>query len=197
MRIAGAVEWGIAVVDRLRGRDYRSVPSPEALGFASGDVHRATPSNSWMLYRALRTLGDVRGASILDVGCGRGSAMRVMRALPFERVDGLEISDENATIAQSYLGERAARRSSVFTADATTFDRYGDYDVLFFYNPFPESVMTSVAAQIARCRTDGAPLTVVYNTPRCEAELLRALPLQHSSTLPSDGTNEIRIYTTN
>jgi tRNA1(Val) A37 N6-methylase TrmN6 len=57
-----------------------------------------------------------------------------MLRFPFARVDGLEVAPELAAVARSNFARLREGRTTIFTADATHFDRYSDYDFLYLYS---------------------------------------------------------------
>ena len=179
-------------VDRIRGLDYLETVRAEEVGLDPTEVHPSSASSATHLRPVLRSLGDVSSSSVLDIGAGKGQAMRTLRSFPFERVDGIELSPELVTVARRNLRGRAATRSTVFEGDARTFDGYGSYQVLYLYNPFPEAVMGDVVAQIARQIT--GPITVVYNAPRCEDQLIAGLDLVRTAEHPGSSGNVIAVY---
>lgn len=70
----------------------------------------------------------------LDVGCGGG--VKVMLAAEiFHQADGLEYDPGYVAAAQAALRTINLRQSRVFEADALDFAGYGDYDVIYFYQP--------------------------------------------------------------
>lgn len=54
--------------------------------------------------RALRAMG-VRGGKVLDVGCGRGQFLRLLKRLGYE-ISGTELSADSAAAARRHLGGR-------------------------------------------------------------------------------------------
>lgn len=153
---------------------------------------KSSPSSPIYMRALIRALGDVEGRRALDVGCGKGHAMRMLRQAAFARVDGIEMSDQLVDIANANLRGRARRRSTVLRADARTFDSYGDYDVLYLFNPFFGEVMTDFARAVREQHP--GDLTLVYNTPFAEAELLAELPLERVVELPAAGGNRIVVF---
>lgn len=70
----------------------------------------------------------------LDVGCGGG--LKVLTASRyFDVTDGLEYDPGYVRSAQDLLGRDNEHEGSVIHADALTFDRYDEYDVIYFYRP--------------------------------------------------------------
>ena len=87
-------------------------------------------------HAALR-LGIAQGRAamrFIDVGCGGG--VKVMLAAEvFAQADGLEYDPGYVAAAQAAFRLMSVPRARVFQADAMNFDGYGDYDVIFFYQP--------------------------------------------------------------
>ena len=87
-------------------------------------------------HAALRMgIAQGRGAMrFIDVGCGGG--VKVMLAAEvFAQADGLEYDPGYVAAAQAAFRLMSVPRARVFQADAMNFDGYGDYDVIFFYQP--------------------------------------------------------------
>lgn len=87
--------------DRREGLDFLLVIKPQESGLDENLIHRASPSGNKYLRSLLLDLDIRAGDAILDVGCAKGSAMRTMLEFPFDMVDGVEISEKLATIAQA------------------------------------------------------------------------------------------------
>lgn len=87
-------------------------------------------------HAALR-LGIAQGRSamrFIDVGCGGGVKVMLAAEL-FAQADGLEYDPGYVAAAQAAFRQMSVPRARVFQADALRFDGYGDYDVIFFYQP--------------------------------------------------------------
>jgi hypothetical protein len=98
-----------------------------------------------------------------------------MAEFPFSRVDGLEICPELVTIAERNLARAGFSRGQVFCGDASQFEHYADYTLLYLYNPFSESVMGPVVDKITQAlKSRSTPMTIVYYNPVCDSLLLRA-----------------------
>jgi precorrin-6B methylase 2 len=182
-------------LDGLCGLDFLMTTEPEEVGFDSHYVHRSCPSGDRYLVRALRVLRITRRDSIIDVGCGRGSAMRTMLRFPFARVDGIEISEQIAGIAARNFRKLRASRAKVFFADAARFDGYDLYNMVYFYNPFPESVMDRVVQAILQSlRRSDRELIIVYNNSRCNAEIVVQRAFAKLAVFPNRWGTGISIY---
>jgi SAM-dependent methyltransferase len=89
----------------------------------------------------------------LDVGCGGG--LKVLLAAEFfGRADGLEYDTGYADTARRVLDRAGRQPSQVIHGDALTFEGYGDYDVIYFYQPMksPEGLIALERQIIAQAR---------------------------------------------
>ena len=142
----------VGLSDRARGLDFISMVRPEEVGLDPAHANPCTPSGDRWLRNVLRTLSIDAGHSVLDVGCGKGSAMRVLLDHPFGRVDGIELSADLAAIARTNF-ERLrvpADRCRVLVADATTFAELDGYTHVYLANPFSGAVMAAFAEHLIR-----------------------------------------------
>lgn len=84
------------------------------------------------------------GARFLDVGCGSGNKVWLAQAMGFDAY-GLEINQQYAEIAGQCVGTKR-----IFWQDGITFPDYGQYDVIYFYNPMPSHVLETAIVTNAR-----------------------------------------------
>jgi SAM-dependent methyltransferase len=156
--------------DRLRGLDFLGSVDTGTLGFDPKLVHRSSPSGGRELVRLLASCAVGNQDTMLDIGCGKGNAIRTMQQLPFARVDGIELAPELVAVARSNFGRLGSRHTTIFQGDARTFDRYADYSYFYLYNPFPAQVMECLLAAIeVSLETNPRTLTVVYVNVTCDA----------------------------
>lgn len=155
--------------DRLRGLDFLGAVNTGTLGLDPRLVHRSSPSGGRELVRLLTSCEVSRDDTMLDIGCGKGNAIRTMQQLPFARVDGLELAPELVAVARANFGRLGSRHTTIFQGDARTFDCYADYSYLYLYNPFPAEVMERVLAAVqVSLETKPRMLTVVYVNVTCD-----------------------------
>lgn len=92
--------------------------------------------------------------------------MLTLARYPFSRINGVEISSNLAQIARQNLRRMGISNSTVFTGDAAAFTDLDCYTYIYMYNPFPEIVVQSVAANIAASlRRRSRKLTLIYKNP--------------------------------
>ncbi|MBK5287358.1 MAG: class I SAM-dependent methyltransferase [Acidimicrobiia bacterium] len=184
-----------ARLDLQRGLDFQSIARPEDLGLDPTIVFPSSPSGGDELRQLLQRIGVGRGARALDIGCGKGSAIRTMLRFPFDRVDGLEVAPELAAVARSNFARLHERRSTIFTADATRFDRYRDYDFLYIYSPFAASVMARCMARVVES-VDDRPrtVTILYLNTCCHDEIVATGRVTFESIARTPHGNDIKVY---
>lgn len=158
-------------LDKNRGLDFGVVSEPGANGLDPAKSNRSSPSGGRRLMKVLKDLGVSTEDSAVDVGCGRGSAIRTMLRLPFARVDGIELSPALASVAESNINKLGlSRRCSIYCLNATDFDGYEHYTHIYMYNPFPKPVVASLAE---RLMDRSGPHTLIYLNPVGGGEFIR------------------------
>lgn len=159
--------------DSLRGLDVRKNMGYAEAGLDKDQSHYYAPSGDRYLENVFSEI-FVMNKSVIDIGCGKGSAMLTMLKFPFAQVDGVEISPKLARIAERNLRRVKAYKSKVFTEDARSLF-YHEYDMFYFYNPFPAEIMQQVMSQIGySVRKHPRQTTVIYNNPACHSVILEA-----------------------
>ena len=182
--------------ERLQGLDFSKVTPSADLGFDDKLVSHCSPSGNKYLTRLLNDLSIGHRDNILDIGCGKGSAILRMTELKFNRVDGIEIASHNAEIARKNFNKLKINNVEIFNIDATKFSGYSNYNYFYFYNPFPDSIMELVISQILSQTQAGKSITIIYNNPVCHQVLIQK-GLKHIKVYPDQWGNGINIYTNN
>ena len=78
--------------------------------------------------------------SFLDVGCGIG--LKVLGAAQFfETAQGLDYDQTRIEIAQNLVAHKDRPNDRAFQADGITFGGYGDYDVIYAYQPMADEAL--------------------------------------------------------
>lgn len=89
----------------------------------------------------------------LDIGCGIGNVILLAQAVGYA-ADGLEYDPKTYKAAKSVCGGRGAK---IFKADMNKFSHYGDYDVLYYYQPMVGGLdMRKFACKLAEEMKPGA-----------------------------------------
>lgn len=181
--------------EKIRGLDFISIVQPESVGLDSKLAYRSSPSGDEYLNRLLKDCRIQPNDAIIDVGCGKGNALRWMSRFPFATIDGLELSDQLASIARRNFNRLGEKRVTIYTGDARAFEGYDAYDFIYFYNPFPEVVMQDVMqALIQSVERHPRELILIYNNPTCETAVLQSGRFQVMATYPAKWNNRIVLY---
>lgn len=180
--------------EEFQGVDFATIVEPEAVGLDSKYVVHSSPSGNKYLIRLLNDLHITDQDSILDIGCGKGSAMSAMLKFPFARVDGIELSKDIAEIATRNLTRLKKQRWHVFNENAITYNRYNSYSMLYMYHPFPEQIMRQVLAKIHSAIADREQeMLLIYNNPVCH-ELIVNEGFSKHREYPDEWGNGMFIY---
>jgi len=184
--------------EKARGVDFLRSIEPQEVGLDPLLAVHSSPSGNKYLVRALRAMSIGPSHSILDIGCGKGSAMRVMLRFPFTRVDGVEMSETIAGIARENFKTLGVHplRWHVFAVDATALGEELDiYSHFYLYNPFTSPVM-KVVAQNLRRSLERRPrdITVIYNNPVCRADIEDTCAFDLERQFDADWGHKIAVY---
>ena len=128
----------------------------------------------------------------LDVGSGIGEKSFLAYALGgFSHCDGIEFDPRTQAIAQFLLQQMSTQEPYPIRfeqADALTFDRYGDYDVIYMFRPMHEpSFMNRLFRRIAQDMRVGA---TVYDVFRDDCALRKVSPDRFATTRPHPRTGQ-------
>ncbi|MBP5620458.1 MAG: class I SAM-dependent methyltransferase [Thermoguttaceae bacterium] len=135
------------VFESLRGLDFSEYVVPESLSLNS-ETHYPYEHNQGRLLRdVLDSMPITSSDSILDVGCGKGCALKICRSYPFGTIDGYAASDRFVEIARRDM-KRLGLQSNIMREEAETFAAYDKYNYVYLFNPFPRNVVEVVLRNI-------------------------------------------------
>jgi SAM-dependent methyltransferase len=109
----------------------------------------------------------------IDFGSGKGRAILLASEFPFRRIIGIEFSEELHRIAQDNIrrfhgDQRKCEQLESRWIDAIAFPLPIDPLVCYFFNPFDETIMARVLANIRDSLSQTArEIFIVYYNPRC------------------------------
>jgi len=106
----------------------------------------------------------------LDIGCGKGRALCVAAHKGFTQVTGIDFSK---TLCESAKANLAATKQKIpslqyhiINNDAFYFQIPADADLIFFFNPFDEIIMSGVVNNIVTSlQSHPRKLSVIYVNP--------------------------------
>ncbi len=138
---------------------------------------------------------DFREFSFIDLGSGKGRTLLMASDYPFRRIVGVELLPalhhatlDNLTKYQNESQKCFAIES--ICADATAFSFLVQPIVLFLFNPFPESGLRSVVANLERSlRERPRKIYVLYHNP-----LLEQVLAESGAVKKICGTHQYALY---
>lgn len=90
---------------------------------------------------------DPAKSAFLDVGCGKGMCMKCAAESGYQKVAGLDLDEHLLDIARRNFF-KLKMEAECICANAVEFDRYDEFDVFYFYNPFGENIFRQVIEKI-------------------------------------------------
>jgi SAM-dependent methyltransferase len=129
--------------EKLIGVDFTKVLAVDDLGLDTKNVFKCSPTTIKYIIKVLDYLKINKDTKILDIGCGKGYAIKFFKSLGYKTVDGLEISKKLSMIARNNF-RKINIHSKIFNINAINFKFYARYDVFYLYNPFPKNIAKQV-----------------------------------------------------
>jgi len=201
-RLAGAL-WEFArdsTPERLRQRfgdadydwDYRVNTTSGAVGWRDrllGQFHSAyQPTEPEAFHEMLKALQqsatanhatlNFREFTFVDLGSGKGRTLLMASDYPFRSIVGVELLPSLHQIAQENIRLYKSEAQKCFVIESTCIDatafQFPDQPiVLYLFNPFPESGMRQVFANLkAALRDHPRAVYVLYHNPLLEYVLI-------------------------
>ena len=109
----------------------------------------------------------------IDIGCGKGRVLCCAALFHIKKVIGIEHAPEMSAKAQENALLLRGRKSpvSIFNVDATKFD-YNEGTIFYMYNPFNQSVMTSLLDKVYESlQRKKRSIKIIYANPLYESSL--------------------------
>ncbi|NNE52594.1 MAG: class I SAM-dependent methyltransferase [Sulfitobacter sp.] len=113
-------------------------------------------------YRLCLAQDRAEPVRFLDVGCGGG--LKVLSALRyFPKAEGFDFDPAYVAAGQRLMQMSPDLDCTIFQQDALTFDRYQEYDVIYFYRPISdEPLLIEMERRIAEHARPGTVLIAPY-----------------------------------
>jgi SAM-dependent methyltransferase len=171
---SGAVGWR----DRLLGMFHSEYQPTEPATFHEMlDALQQTPNPD-------QTTLNFRDFTFVDLGSGKGRTLLMASDYPFRRIVGVELLPSLHQIAQQNLRQYKSESQKCFAlesicGDATAFPFSADPLVIYLFNPFPESGMRQVVANLEQSlRAHPRAVYVLYHNPLLEHTLSEGVRLR-------------------
>jgi len=149
---------------------------------ASGvDISHATvymPASYLLLEEIFTKLPGDERKHFLDIGCGKGRALCVAVHYGYNKVTGIDFSNEFCANAEENLQHTKkifpSLDFSIINKDAAMVEIPADVDCIFFFNPFDQVIMSAVAKNILDSyKKNPRNIYIVYLNPLYKKELLQ------------------------
>jgi len=154
-------------MERARGLDLSM--RDKSLAIATGGVmhgYCVTPRSHFQAI--LRELDFNHNRAFLDIGCGKGLALKLAREHPgFSKCGGVEYSKRLAGICEQNMHRLGLDDVTVWVGDAREFEDYESYDTFYLFNPFGPEIFQDVIKKLPSHGT-----TVIYHNPTCHQLVL-------------------------
>ena len=143
-----------------------------------------------------RRFSNFRDFTFIDLGSGKGRTLLMASDYPFCRIVGVELLPSLHQIAQQNLSQYKSDTQKCFAlesicADATAFPFPNDPLVIYLFNPFPETGMRQVFANLEQSlREHPRPVYVLYHNPLLEHVVAESGFLRRLS-----GTHQYSLFT--
>lgn len=168
---SGAVGWR----DRLVGMFHSAYQPTEPAAFH--EMLDGLRQRMQQMPGPGHTTLNFRDFTFIDLGSGKGRTLLMASDYPFRRIIGVELLPSLHQIAQENLRQYKSESQKCFAlesicADATAFLLPADPLVIFLFNPFPESGMRQVVANLDQSLGEHPrPVYVLYHNPLLEHTL--------------------------
>lgn len=138
---------------------------------------------------------DFREFTFIDLGSGKGRTLLLASDYPFRRILGVELLPTLHQIAQENLAKYTSESQKCIVlesicSDATVFLFPAAPTVLYLFNPFPESGLRRMLANLERSlRQNPRPVYVLYHNPVLEPVLSES-----AAFIKIGGTHQYSVY---
>lgn len=84
----------------------------------------------------------------IDIGCGKGATLYYATHYGFRRIAGIEVESSLYEIAKNNFKKLNLPGVELFLENAVTFDKYGQFNIFFLFNPFDDDIYIKVLENI-------------------------------------------------
>lgn len=183
-------------IDKINNTDFysyvTSIDSPSNNGLDSNLIYRSTPSGFWHLKKIVKRNSWIEKSNIIDIGCGKGSALKLFCDLNFKKVAGIEINNHVFKVCSDNFKKQKSE-ISLFNCSALDFKEYNEFDTFYFYNPFPCEIFKEVL-QLIVGDNPNRNVTIIYSNNVCD-KLLKSNNFIIRDEIVDLWGNSIAIYT--
>ena len=133
--------------EKVRGLDFSMVYVGDIQRNVE-DFHGYSMTDAGDMRRMLKAVPvDPGKSAFIDVGCGKGMRMKCAVESGYKKVAGLDLDGHLLDIARRNM-KKLGMDVECMLANAVEFDRYSEFDVFYFYNPFGRGIFEQVLEKI-------------------------------------------------
>ena len=130
--------------DNLYGLDFHTTVKTNNLNLDPDKFYDCSPSASFAIKKLFNSIGFTNKDSFLDIGCGKGSVLRLLLKYPLNKIEGIEISESIYNICSKNLKILNDKRLKATCIDARFFENYDKFNFLYAYNPCNEIIFEEI-----------------------------------------------------
>jgi SAM-dependent methyltransferase len=176
--IKNAIIYFERIYDRIIGLDTAKIESFDEIGSAG---KRGFSIYEGTKVRHIRPLFEKHldlfsfNESIIDLGCGKGSALIAFRKAGFINVAGVEISEKLCRIAEQNLKKLNLSGVEIINSDILDFSNYDNYDIFYMFNPFPAEIIGKVIHDLEKSlQSRSREIKIIYMNPMHHEEISKS-----------------------
>lgn len=139
------------VIEKIRGVDYEMIYQEDNGAEHCGNY---TMSPKKVLKRIFKDVDEVENKGFIDIGCGKGYAIKMAHKAGFKRSGGVEYNRYLYDICLDNLKKDNIPADYVFCGMAQNYEGYEQFDVFYFNNPFQADILSEVLKRIYETHKD-------------------------------------------
>ena len=177
--------------DRFQGYDFHTTVKSKDLNLNPKQFFNSSPSASFELKKVFNAQKFTSKDSILDIGCGKGSILRLLLKYPFKEIGGIEISKSIYTVCFNNMKKINDIRVNLSCIDARNFEDFKKYNYYYTYNPCSKEIFEEIIKKIKE--TCKSKKTFIYNNPIWD-DVLKKNGFVYNNKYFNEWGNDIKVY---
>lgn len=129
--------------EKIRGLDFslRKLADPDKM---EKNIHGYSLTTDDLISGIFKNIGITKEDNFCDVGSGKGGVLYSASKFPFNRIAGIELDKELHSIAINNFEKLKIKNIELYNQDARNFSKYGEFNIFYFFNPFPLEIQKEV-----------------------------------------------------
>lgn len=133
------------IIEKLRGVDYEMIYQEDNGAPNCGNY---TMSPRKVLKRLFDDTENISEKGFIDIGCGKGYAVKTASLAGFKLTGGCEYNRYLYDICINNLKKEKIPTENIYCGMAQEYEGYDKYDVFYFNNPFQADILIDVLKKI-------------------------------------------------